>query len=629
MSEFYARYRTDGTSDSVHGAQGLFGAGVTAKKSAVYRPLAKVATGISGFDELCGGGLPQNRTTLVMGGPGTGKTIFALQALVQAAREHKLTGIFVGFEEGREEIFANAATFGWRLSALAKRKLFFLDARLSPTVVQSGDFELTGMLAILKAKKEELGARWIVFDGVDVLLGLLQNPGAEMRELYRLRDWLAHNDLTALITTKIDGDTSGVGNFGFMQFMLDCVVRFDRRLEEGVPIRRLEITKYRGSDFAAGEFPLSFGPHGMVVAAVGSSELLHSESTERVSTGFAGLDSMLGGGLFRGSSTLITGAPGTSKTTLAGLFAERACRRGERTLFVSFDEGGERIQRNLASVGIHLGNHVKSGLLCMYSGRTDVINAEEHLLRIGAIVIEHQPRCIVIDPLSAIARVGALRSARAIGNRLIYLVRDHHITACITALVEGDDPQHEGTELQISTIADTWIHLSYLVRGGERNRALTIVKSRGTQHSNQVRELVLSATGPALVDVYSSGGEVLMGTLRWEKEAAEKARALHQETESRHKRRELKFAEAEIAAQIAALQLDLERRRAEIALYASDDAARHLTSNESERQVRRLRNFDKVVAHNPRIERPRPTHLFTPTSARSRKNGDQDPRSGT
>jgi len=591
---------------------------VTAKKSATPRLLSKLATGLQGFDEISRGGLPRNRTSLVMGGPGTGKTVFALQALVNAARELKQPGIFVAFEEGADEIFANAATFGWRLPALAKSELFFLDARLSPTVVQSGDFELSGMLAILEAKKQELGAGWIVFDGIDVLLALLQNRGAEMREIYRLRDWLAHNDLTAIITAKIDGEASSPANYAFMQFMVDCVIRFDRRLEQGISVRRLEITKYRGSDFAPGEFPLSFGPHGMEVAAPGRAETLNGASTERVSSGFRGLDSMLGGGVFRGTTTLITGAPGTSKTTLAGQFAESACRRGERTLFVSFDEGGERIRRNLTSVGIHLDAYVKSGLLRMYSGRTEATNPEEHLIRIAALLLEHQPRCMVIDPLSAIAKSGALSSARAVGNRLIYQVRDHHITAFITSLVEGNDPQAEATEMQISTIADTWIHLSYLVRGGERNRALTIIKSRGTHHSNQVRELELSAAGLALADVYSSGGEVLMGTLRWEKEAEERARKLQRHAEFSQKRRELQFAEADIAARIAALQLDLERQRAELTYYTNDDEARQVASGEWQSELHRMRSADGAAAAPPVPGKRRGARI----SAKSGGNGD-------
>ena len=566
--------------------------GVVARKSVVRRPLSKVATGVRGFDEISHGGLPQSRTSLVVGGPGTGKTVFALQALVNAVQERKQPGIFVAFEELTEEIFANAATFGWPLPALAKGPLFFLNARLSPQLVQSGNFDLSGMLAILEAKKQDLGASWIVFDGIDVLLSLLQNPDAEMREIYRLRDWLAHNELTAIITAKADGDSSMAVNYGFMQFMVDCVIRFDRRLEQAIPIRRLEITKYRGSGFAAGEFPLSFGPDGMEVAAPAATPIHPEVSTERVSTGFADLDSMLGGGLLRASSTLITGAPGTSKTTLAGQFAEDACRRGERTLFVSFDEGGERIRRNLTSVGIHLDEYVKSGLLRMYSGRTDAINPEEHLLRIAALMLEHQPRCMVIDPLSAIARTGALSSARAIGNRLMYKVRDQQITAVITALVDGDNPQVEATELQLSTIADTWIHLSYLVRSGERNRALTIIKSRGTQHSNQVRELILSAEGPALMDVYSSGGEVLMGTLRWEKETLETARNLRHRGEMDHKRRKLQIAEAAMTAKIKALQMALQRQSAELTLYSDEHTMRTLSSSERESALRKMRSAD-------------------------------------
>ena len=598
---------------------------MTAKKSATQRLLSKVATGIQGFDEISRGGLPRNRTSLVMGGPGTGKTVFALQALVNAARERKQPGIFVAFEEGPEEICANAATFGWGLRPIANRALFFLDARLSPTVVQSGDFELTGLLAILEAKKRELGAGWIVFDGIDVLLALLQNPGSETREIYRLRDWLARNDLTAIITAKIDGDNSGPASYGFMQFMVDCVIRFDRRLEQEISVRRLEITKYRGSDFAPGEFPLSFGPRGMDVAAPATVEIVPDAALERVSSGFGGLDEMLGGGVFRGSSTLITGAPGTSKTTLAGKFAESACGRGERTLFVSFDEGGERIQRNLKSVGIHLAGYVKSGLLRMYSGRTDVNNPEEHLIRIAALLLEHRPRCVVIDPLSAIARTGSLSSARAIANRLIYKMRDHRVTAVITSLVGGDDPQTEETELQISTIADTWIHLSYLVRGGERNRALTIVKSRGTRHSNQVRELVLSATGPALADLYASGGEVLMGTLRWEKEAEGRAQQRQRQAEFNHKRRELQFAEADIAARITALQLDLDKQRAELALYTPDNEARHVSSGDWESELRKMRGADQADTVSPVPRKRRVARI----SARARANGEKEPRRGT
>ena len=575
---------------------------VTATKSAALQPLPKVATGIPGFDELSHGGLPRNRTTLLRGGPGSGKTVFALQSIVNAARRRQEPGIFVAFEESTRQIVANAASFDWRLSALAMHQLFFLDAKLSPEVVQSGEFDLSGMLAMLKAKKEEIGAKWIVFDGIDVLLTLLQNPIAEMREIYRIRDWLTDNEVNAaIITAKIDGDGSAVVNYSFMQFMVDCVVRFERRLEHGVALHRLQITKYRGSDFVAGEYPVSFGPSGMEVGAPEPAEIRHEASSERVSAGFERLDTMLGGGLFRGSSTLITGVPGTSKTTLAGKFAEAACQRGERTLFVSFDEGAEPIARNLSSVGIQLKPHVKSGLLRMYSARTESIGAEDHLVKLKSLIREHRPRCMVVDPLSAIAKAGGLSAARAVANRLIYMVKDEKVTVVVTAINTVNDPQTEATDLQISRIADTWIHLSYLIRSGERNRALTIIKSRGTWHSNQVRELILTDTGPMLADVYTAGGEVLMGTLRWEKEGEEKAKTIQRRAEYDHKRGELQVAEADTHARIKALQQDLERQRVELAKYSSANEARIVTSSDREKELRRIRSADPAGRGPTRI----------------------------
>jgi circadian clock protein KaiC len=284
--------------------------------------------------------------------------------------------------------------------------------------------------------------------------------------------------------------------------------------------------------------------------------------------------------------------PGTSKTTLAGKFAEAACRRGERTLYVSYDEAGAQIARNLSSVGIQLETHIKSGLLRIYSARTEGISAEEHLLKLRSLIREHRPRCMVIDPLTALAKAGTLGAARNVANRLIYMVKDAGVTLLVTALSETDDAQAESTDLQISTVADTWIHLSYLVLGGERNRALTIVKSRGTGHSNQVRELILSSAGLALTDVYSAGGEVLMGTLRWEKEAEEKSRQIRYSAEFEQKRRELQLAEASTSAQIKAMQTDLQRQRAALAMYSGEDQVRKGSSSERENELRRRRSAD-------------------------------------
>lgn len=573
------------------------------KKRAAIAPPShpKMATGITGFDNVSQGGLRPGRTSLLLGGPGAGKTLFALQTLVNAARERDEAAVFVAFEESAEQLLADTAGFPWQLPSLAKNKLMLFEARLSPDDVHSGDFDLRGMLAMLQARCESMKARWVVFDGIDVLLRMLHEPLAQMRELHRLRDWLAGNGLTALITAKSNKSQAHAEQQDAMEFMADCVIRLTRRLEHGVPLHRLEITKYRGSDFSAGEFPVSFGPHGLEVAAPESKEIRHLASTERVSAGFERLDTLLGGGLFRGSSTLITGVPGTAKTTLTGKFAEAACLRGERTLFVSFDEGAEPIQRNLSSVGIALAPHIKSGLLRMYSGRTESIGAEEHLLMLKRLINEHRPSCMVIDPLSAITKSGQLSTARAVANRLIYAVKDERVTVMVTSISEGDDPSIEATELQISAIADTWIHLSYLVNGGERNRALTIIKSRGTWHSNQVRELSLGDDGPQLTDVYTAGGEVLMGALRWEKEREEYQETLARRHKFDRQRAQLEGAESDTRARIASLQQDLAHQQSELEILASQNEASLESSDSHKSELGRLRNADRVAdsAHKP------------------------------
>ena len=456
-------------------------------------------TGIEGFDRLSCGGLPLHRTSLLIGGPGSGKSVFALQCLVNAVRRQRAAGIFVAFEESPRSIIANGATFDWGLHSLSAKKLFFLDAHLSPTLVKAGDFDLAGMLVLLNAKAEEIDARWIVFDGIDVLLTLLEDPVAERREI---------------------------------------------------------------------------GRHA---------------SSERISVGFESFDALLGGGLFRSTSTLIAGSPGTAKTTLAGKFAEAACLRGERTLFVSYDEGALQIARNLSSVGIQLEPHVESGQLLMYSARPEGIDAEEQLLKVRSLIKEHRPRCVVIDPLTAISKAGRLDAARAVANRLIYSIKDQGITLLVTALSMADDPRLESTDLQISTIADTWIHLSYVVLNGERNRALTIVKSRGTAHSNQVRELVLGESGPTLADVYRADGEVLVGTLRRKREAEETAKEARHHGEFELRRRELQFAAAKTSTRIEALEMDLQQQRAELTSYSGDPDVQGVSATDRKNQLRMRR----------------------------------------
>jgi circadian clock protein KaiC len=562
-------------------------------------PIAKAATGIVGFDDITRGGIPANRTTLVVGGPGAGKTVFALQMLVTAARQYKEPGIFVAFEVSSRQIVGNAATFGWDLPALERERLFFLDAQLSPTTVQAGDFDIAGMLAGLEAKAREMGAKRIVFDGIDVLLTLLSNPTKERREMYRLQEWLAANGLTAVITAKAgESDAAGSERYSFMQFMVDAVITLHHRMLDRVSLRGIRVMKYRGSGFSEGEFPLIITDRGIEVATFGMSELDFEVSTERVSSGVPRLDTMLDGGYFRGSGVLISGSPGVAKTTLAGAFALAACKRGERVLYVSFDEAGNQIVRNLRSVGMELEPFRDSGLLQFYSVRTETRSSEDHLVNLKKHLTEFRPQNFIVDPLSALAKAGGHIAAVHASLRLLDYARALGITTVCTSLV-ADNAISEATTTQISTIADTWIHLAYVVHGGERNRTLTIVKSRGMKHSNQVRELVLDDDGVTLADVFTAGGTVLVGTARFEHEARMRELAANERTERALRRKTAEQGEAKLRAQIAALEAELEAHRLSSELSASQDEETESRRSNYLDALRRLRYADPDKTADP------------------------------
>ena len=561
--------------------------------------VTKVPTGIHGFDEITGGGLPAGRTTLVIGGPGCGKTVFALQSLVNGARESKEAGIIVAFEETTQHIIANAATFGWDLPALAGKQLFFMDARLSPDVVKAGEFDLTGMLGVLEAKARELKATRIVFDGIDVLLGLLDDQVLERRELYRIRDWLARTGLTGIITQKAGGDVAD-RRLGFLQFMVDCVVLLSHQVINGSAFRHMRVVKYRGSGFVGDEFPISLSKHGLQLTTRGPTELIYAVTDERVSSGLERLDSMLRGGYHRGSNVLISGAPGSAKSTLAGLFTVAACERGDRTLYVSFDEGAAQIVRNLASVAIRLEPHLASGLLKMYSTRTRGPNIEDQFAALRDKVREHRPRCLVIDPLSALTtKVEHVASADAAQHFLDFL-KVAGITVLSTSLMEGISTD-EQTATGISTIADTWIHLSYIVQDGERNRALTIVKSRGTGHSNQVRELTLGDDGPTLTDAFVAHGKVLMGVARFEWEQEEQARAQRVRVAAELERLQLQLAQAEAGARLNVVQAEMAARSAKIAVLADATGSASQLVKTDHAVLRKMRHADDDL--HPRVRR--------------------------
>jgi circadian clock protein KaiC len=558
-----------------------------------FPAVKKVLTGIQGFDEITDGGLPSGRTTLVMGGAGCGKTVFALQTLVNGAHRTKEAGVFVAFEESTRQIVANAGTFGWDLPTLEKKKLFFLDARLSPEVVKTGEFDLVGMLSFLRTKVEEIHATCIVFDGFDVLLALLDDPVVQRREIYRVRDWLSQMGLTGIITQKVGSGIDAEQRYGFLQFMVDSVVVLRHHVVDGSAFRNLRVMKYRGSGFAGDEFPISLTKDGLQLTTRGPTELRYEVTDERISSGLPRLDNMLRGGYYRGCDVLISGAPGTAKSTLAGLFAAAACERGERTLYVSFDEGAAQIVRNLRSVGIRLAPHVKSGMLRMYSTRTRGPNVEDQFGALRAKVREHNPRCLVIDPLSALSTKVEHRASADASQQFLDFLKAQGITVVNTTLTGVTND--ETTTTGISAIADTWIHVSYVVQDGERNRALTIVKSRGTGHSNQVRELTLSDEGVTLTDVFVAQGKVLMGVARWQWEQEEQANKERTHVAAELKRLQLQLAQAEAAARLQVVKTEMEARSAEIAVLADATGSASKLLRTDKAVMRKMRHADEDI----------------------------------
>jgi circadian clock protein KaiC len=546
---------------------------------------------------MTGGGLPHGRTTLLVGGPGSGKTIFALEFLMHGIEQHAEPGIFVAFEETPDRLMANFESFGWDIARRVPKEICFVDAQPSPDLIQSGTFDLSGMLAALGAQAQAMGARRIVFDALDILLALLPDAAAKRREIYRLHEWLLARGLTALITAKDggdDGSSFSLQAFGFMQFMVDCAVVLNHRVMLGVSQRNLRVQKYRGSSFDENESPFVIGTKGFDVAVarkLGNVDAI--ASNERVTSGVERMDTMLGGGYYRGASVLITGFPGTAKTTLSGAFAEASCLRGDRTLFVSFDSDGTEVMRNLTSVGIHLDQHAKSGVLRMISARTITGSAETLLVRIKALAQEHGSRCLIIDPVSTLSKSGNELTAHGVAERLMDWTKADGITlVCTSLLDEMSGDVDAGTPMQISTLADTWIHLNYLVQAGERNRGMSIIKSRGTAHSNQVRELVLSNEGVTLADIFTAGGEVLMGTMRWEKESAERLANEVADVASKLNLVRLDAEEAVLEVRAKSLQTELLAKQVEKTLLTRTRESREAELVRGRSRMRELRQAD-------------------------------------
>jgi circadian clock protein KaiC len=525
---------------------------------------AKQATGITGLDDLLEGGIPGRRITLVHGGPGTGKTILAMQALLNHVKNGG-TGVVVAFEEQPDELVENLRGFDWDLDPSPSDRLHYVDARLDEYQFSGGEFDISGLLATAEGALRGADNGWLVLDGLDMLLRILAQSHRQRQELYRLKRWVRDRGYTAWITTKAEA-AAGDWSSDFVHYASDCMIELHSTVEERVFTRSMRVVKYRGSSFVTSEFPYIIWNAGFDVPYRGSTELDHAVSAERVSTGVDRLDTLVGGGYMRGTSILISGAPGTSKTTLSAAFLSAATERGEKGLFVSFDESAEQIRLNARSVGIDLDRAHEAGLLRQMGFRAGNASAEEHYARILDVIESFGPRCLVLDPISALQKGGGRMVADTVAGRLLDYAKTRGITTIFTSLLHIESNSGEDTESQISTLADTWINLTYESFEGERNRALSIVKSRGSAHSNQVRELVLSDDGIELRDVYTAGGAVLMGTARMEREAENRAREAQRAMEYRieHERIQAEIQDSEDRLQELERQLAYRRRRLEL-----------------------------------------------------------------
>jgi len=541
------------------------------------KAIAKAFTGIEGFDEISGGGLPRGRLTAIVGAPGAGKTVFALQTMVNRLAELGEPCIFVTFEEEIARIRTNVASFDWPVEALDESRFHFVDARVPEDAVLTGAFDLKGLLAGLSALQAETGARNVVFDGIDMLLSSLHDEWLERQELLRLDAWIRKSDISAIVTVK----TFGVGDrdqmrSNFLHYMTDCLVVLAETVTASGSSRTIRIAKYRGSGFAANPVPVVISGSGIDVVAIRRERVGYPTFVDRVSSGVVRLDALLNGGYLRGSSTLISGSPGTSKTSLGVSFVAAACMRGDRALLVSFDESGEQIVANMMSIGIDLNPFIDAGLLTVASLVSAGCSPEEHFVEIRKLFKSLRPDCLLIDPISALLRVSYPFSAM-ICEDLLNTAKLRGTTVVCTSLLDHASGSTELSASQISTIADTWLHVSYVARDGERNRALTIIKSRGTGHSNQVREIVLDASGIDLVDVYVAEGEVLMGSARAQKEA--EAERLHVLDEIVADRKRLDFerelSQARALVQAATLELGWKQREADL-VYAAEKSRREV-----------------------------------------------------
>jgi len=570
--------------------------------------LPKAPTGIQGLDEITEGGFPLGRPTLICGAAGSGKTMLAAEFLVHGALEYGEPGVFMMFEESAEELAQNLRSLGVDLDRLRKQKKIAVDhVHIERNEIQeTGEYDLEGLFIRLGHAIDSIGAKRVVLDTIEALFSGLPNHAVLRAELRRLFRWLKDRGVTAVITGE-RGEQS-LTRYGLEEYVADCVILLDHRIVDQVSTRRLRVVKYRGTAHGTNEYPFLIAANGISVLPITSMRLDHPASTERVSTGISGLDDMLGGaGLYRGSSALVSGAPGTGKSSTGASFVDAACRRGERALLFAYEESSRQLLRNMGSIGLDLARWQAQGLLHIDASRPTLHGLEQHLVHMYELVRRLNPSVVVVDPISNFTLDKEDRSLKPTLMRLIDYLKQQGVTALFTSLTSDASADVAESQVGVSSLMDTWILLSNVAGNGERTRTLQVLKSRGMPHSHQVREFLMSDHGVGLVDVYLSGDRVLTGTARISQVAQEEAASDLRRRDHERRFNELASHRKAIDAQIAALEAQASERVGAVEFAIERERLQAEGVNARARAIARSRDVPPPRAVAPKPESGRTT----------------------